>query len=346
MAERTLDDETVAKRARDRDLPPPSWGRRMLPGRALAGLVRPRGRAARDSLVALGYAVPQLVLYVGLQLLPFLIALPIMFTDRIDFLDTDVSAVGLANLWSLFEQPLRPVFLEALRRTVIFTLVNYVVVIVLGFLLALAMFELTSRFKGMFFTIIYMPWMISGVGVGLMMIMLFSKDTGSANLLLEEVGAPRNLLDARSEGAAIYALPFIYGWKTAGFNMALFLGGLLSIPKETIESARMDGASYVQRVVHVYLPQIVPSVVIVTIFTIINSFGIFDELVGLGALGGNRNAQFMSVFIYELGFGGAANTGARTGTLAQAITASLLVFMPLVVAAFFLNRLQRRLQYN
>lgn len=307
---------------------------------------RPGTRAAQESLTALLYGMPQLILYFGLQLLPFLVALPIMFTDRIDFLDVNVDYVGWSNLYSLFQEPLRPVFLEALRRTVIFTLVTYIVVICLGFLLALAMFELTAKIRGVFFTIIYMPWMISGVGIGLMMIMLFSRDTGTANLILEEAGAGRNLLDARSEGAAIYALPFIYGWKTAGFNMALFLGGLLAIPKETIESSRIDGANYLNRIFHIYLPQMVPSVVIVTIFTIINSFGIFDELVGLGALGGNRNAQFLSVFIYELGFGGAANMGTRTGTLAQAITASLVVFLPLVLAAFWLNRLQKRLQYT
>ena len=127
--------------------------------------------------------------------------------------------------------------------------------------------------------------------------------------------------------------------------MAPFLGKLLAIPKETIESSRIDGAGYVARVFHIYIPQIIPSVVIVTIFTIINSFGIFDELVGLGALGGNRNAQFMSVFIYELGFDGATNMGTRTGTLAQAITASLVVFLPLVLASLWLNRLQKRLQY-
>lgn len=306
---------------------------------------RRRRRPSNDSATSFGYAVPQLLLYIVLQLLPFAIALPIMFTDRIDFLDADVNWIGLANIQALFEEPLRSFFLDALRRTVIFTVINYVVVVSLGFLLALAMFELTSRLKGMFFTIIYLPWMVSGVGIGLLTIMLFSKDTGTVNLLLEKIGLGRNLFDARGEAAALYALPLIYGWKTAGFNMALFLGGLLAIPTETIESSRMDGARYLSRIIHIYLPQIVPSIVIVTIFTLINSFGIFDELIGLGALAGNRNAGFMSIFIYELGFGSGSASGSSSGTLAQAITASLLVFLPLVVAAFWLNRLQKRLQY-
>jgi ABC-type sugar transport system permease subunit len=302
--------------------------------------------SAHQSRIDLIYILPQFFLYVGLLVVPFLIAVPIVFTDQIDFLDNDIDFVGLANFTTLFQQPMLGAIVPVLWRTALFTLIAYGMVFLFGFLLALMMYELTSKLKGAFFTIIYMPWMISGVGLGLMMIMMFSRDTGTANLAIEAVGGPSGVLDAKSAAAATYALPFIYGWKTAGFNMALFLGGLLAIPKETIESARMDGANYLQRVIHVYIPQIVPSIIIATIFSLINGFGIFDELVGLGGLSGNENARFFSILIYELGFVSSEFEGARTGTLAQGITLSLVVFLPLVVIAFGLNRLQRRLQYT
>ena len=122
-----------------------------------------RTRQTRELLVDLLYIMPQYALYLGLQILPFLIALPIIFTDQVDFLDVDVDYVGLANVTA----PLSDRFFPALSRTVIFTITNYVMVFVYGFLLALAMFELISRFKRGFFTIIYMPWMVSGVGIGL-----------------------------------------------------------------------------------------------------------------------------------------------------------------------------------
>lgn len=303
-------------------------------------------RNRRETLIDLIYVAPQYILYLGLQILPFAIALPIIFTDQVDFLDQDVDWVGFDNIAALFRAPLDERLYEALRRTVIFTIINYLMVFLFGFLLALAMFELVSKLKGAFFTIIYMPWMLSGVGVGLIMVMLFSTDTGSFNLILTEMGFGTNAFDAKSETTALLVLPFMYGWKTAGFNMALFLGGLLAIPSETIESARMDGARYWQRVWYIYLPQIIPSIIIATIFSIINSFGIFDELVGLGALAGNPNAEFMSIFIYQLGFGSATVGGAKIGTLAQGITASLVIFLPLVFFAFWLNRLQKKMAYH
>ena len=303
-------------------------------------------RRGRQLIVDLIYVLPQYILYVGLQLLPFVIAIPIIFTDQVDFLDQDVDFIGFDNVASIFNPPLDDRFWAVLRRTAVFSVVNYLMVFLFGFLLALAMFELTSKLKGAFFTIIYMPWMVSGIGIGLMMTMLLATDTGSINIILDELGFGRNLFDAKTETVALFYLPFMYGWKAAGFNMALFLGGLLAIPKETIESARMDGARYWQRVFYIYIPQIVPSIIIATIFSMINSFGIFDELVGLGALAGNANAEFLSIFIYQLGFGSATVGGAKIGTLAQGVTVSLVVFLPLVIIAFYLNRLQKKLQYH
>lgn len=305
-----------------------------------------RTRNGRQLLIDLIYVTPQYVIYLGLQILPFLIALPIIFTDQVDFLDQDIDFIGTANIESVFQAPLNERFYEALRRTTIFAIMNYLMVFVFGFVLALMMYELTSKLKGAFFTIIYLPWMVSGIGIGLIMTMLFSTDTGSVNVILEELGFGRNLLDVKTEATATYYLPIMYGWKTAGFNMALFLGGLLAIPSETIESARMDGANYIQRVIYIYIPQIIPSIIIASIFAMVNSFGIFDELVGLGALAGNANAEFLSTFIYQLGFGSSTVGGAKVGTLAQGITVSLVVFVPLVVVAFYLNRLQKKMQYH
>ncbi|WP_160000554.1 carbohydrate ABC transporter permease [Roseomonas sp. 18066] len=294
-------------------------------------------RDGRELAADLAFLLPQYILYVTLTLLPFAVALPIIFTDQVDFSDHAVSGVGLDNILSLFRPPLDGRFYAALRRTVIFTLLNYAMVYAFGFLLALALFELKSRLLGLFFTIIYMPWMISGIGLGLLLVMLFSPDTGTVNLALEALGLGSNLINIKQEAALLLVLPLITGWKAAGFNMAIFLGGLLAIPTETIEAARIDGASYLQRVRHIYLPQMVPALVTATVFCLVASFGLFDELVGLGGLYGNPNAEFLSVLIYKLGF-----SGGRDGTLAQGIAIALVVFLPLLLAAFALTAWQKR----
>jgi len=287
------------------------------------------------------FVAPQLILYVGLTIVPLLISIPIVLTNRANFTDLTVDAVGLSNFVNIFQFPLSDIFFSALARTVLLTVLNYVTVFAFGLTLALLLFE--GKFGGLFFTIIYLPYMLSGFGVGILLIMLFSRDQGSLNLLFMEMGVLKTPFDIKDPSITAVALPLVLGWRYAGFNMALFLSGLLSIPIETIEASRVDGASYLQRLRYVYLPQIVPSIIIATIFCLIGSFGVFDEAVGLGAFYGNPAAEFFAISVFKMGFGTAI--GQQIGTLAEGMTMALVVFVPLTLMAAYLVRLQKRLQY-
>ena len=295
----------------------------------------------KRTLWELVFLAPQLILYVGLTIVPLLISIPIVLTNRANFTDLTVDAVGLSNFVNIFQFPLSDIFFSALARTVLLTFLNYVTVFAFGLTLALLLFE--GKFGGLFFTIIYLPYMLSGFGVGILLIMLFSRDQGSLNLLFMEMGVLKTPFDIKDPSITAVALPLVLGWRYAGFNMALFLSGLLSIPIETIEASRVDGASYLQRLRYVYLPQIVPSIIIATIFCLIGSFGVFDEAVGLGAFYGNPAAEFFAISVFKMGFGTAI--GQQIGTLAEGMTMALVVFVPLTLMAAYLVRLQKRLQY-
>ena len=295
----------------------------------------------RRTLWEILFVAPQLLLYLGLTIVPLLVSIPIVLTDRINFTDQNIDFVGLSNFVTIFQAPVVDQFIPSLTRTVILTLSNYVMVFAFGLTLALLMYE--GKFSGLFFTLIYMPYMLSGLGTGMLLIMLFSRDQGSINLLLMELGILKEPFDIKDPTITAYALPLILGWRYAGFNMAIFLAGLMSIPTETIDASKVDGANYWQRLRYIYLPQIVPSLIIATIFCLIGSFGVFDEPVGLGAFYGNRSAEYFAVTIFKLGFG--STIGQQIGTMAQGIAMSLVVFVPLMVIAVYLIRLQKRLQY-
>jgi multiple sugar transport system permease protein len=291
---------------------------------------------ARGILADYAFLTPQLVLYIGLTLLPLAIALPMLFTDRLDFNDVDVDYIGLQNITRVFVDPaIQEDYLPALVRTVSFTVVNYVMVYVFGLTLALVIYEI--GFRGGFFTIIYLPMMISGVAVGFIATMLFSKSTGTVNLLLTQLGWITEPIDIRLESGSTVILPILIGWKYAGFNLAIFLSGLLSIPPETIEAAIVDGASYFQRLWRVYFPQMIPSFIIATIFCLLGSFGVFDEPMAMGAFNTNPQLRFLSVLFYAYGF-----TQQR---LALGMTLAVQTFVPLVLLAYLLQRLQKRLAY-
>jgi ABC-type sugar transport system permease subunit len=280
------------------------------------------------------FIAPQLILFVGLTIVPFFIAIPILFTDMSRFGDPQVSWVGFRNFTALFTNPsIQRDYLPALKRTLVFVMLNYTTVYLFGLSLALLMYEV--GFRGGFFTIIYLPLMISGLGIGYTAVMLFSRTSGTANLLLLEMGLLKKPIDIYSPEGTMFILPVLVGWRYAGYNMAIFLSGLLGIPKETIEASIVDGASYWNRLGRVYFPQMIPSFIIATTMCLIGSFSVFDELVAMGALYYNPEAKLLSVLFFMYGF--------QVERLAQGMTLAVETFLPLVILGVALQRLQRRL---
>jgi len=282
------------------------------------------------------FILPQFSLYVLLTIVPFIVAIPILFTDMASFTDPTVAPVGLRNFTALFTDPsVQADYLPALRRTLVFVVLNYTTVYIFGLTLALLMFEV--GFRGGFFTIIYLPLMVSGLAVGYMAVMLFSRETGTANLLLRQLGVIQTPIDIYSAEGTAFILPLLVGWRYAGYNMAIFLSGLLSIPSETIEASIVDGANYWQRLWKIYFPQMLPSFILATTMCLIGSFAVFDELVAMGALYVNPEAKLLSILFFTYGF--------QVNRLAMGMTLAVITFVPLVVLGVFLQRLQKRLQY-
>ena len=291
-----------------------------------------RRRILRD----LAFIAPQFILFVTLTIIPFFVAIPFLFTDISQFNDPNINPVGLRNFTALFaDASVQADYLPALQRTLVFVVLNYTTVYIFGLSLALLLYEV--GFRGGFFTIVYLPLMVSGLAVGYMAVMLFSRETGTANLLLMELGLLKKPIDIFSAGGTAFILPLLVGWRYAGYNMAIFLAGLLAIPKETIEASIVDGASYWQRLWKVYFPQMIPSFILATTMCLIGSFAVFDELVAMGALYVNPEAKLLSILFFTYGF--------QVERLGMGMTLAVITFLPLVLVGVALQRLQRRLQY-
>ncbi len=282
------------------------------------------------------FILPQLSIFLFLTIVPLVIAIPILFTDMSQFNDPQVNPVGFRNFTAVFTDPsVQRDYIPAMRRTLVFVVLNYATVYIFGLSLALLMYEV--GFRGGFFTIVYLPLMISGLAVGYVAVMLFARESGTVNLLLLELGLIKKAIDIYSPEGTAFILPLMVGWRYAGYNMAIFLSGLLSIPKETIEAAVVDGASYWQRLTRVYFPQMWPSFILATTMCLIGSFTVFDELVAMGALYVNPEAKLLSVLFFTYGF--------QVERLAMGMTLAVQTFLPLVIVGVALQRLQRRLQY-
>jgi ABC-type sugar transport system permease subunit len=282
-----------------------------------------------------GFILPQLLIFVFLTIVPLFVAIPILFTDKSQFNDPTVTNIGWKNFTALFtDKSVQDDYLPAFQRTIVFVLLNYTTVYIFGLSLALLMYEV--GFRGGFFTVVYLPLMISGLAVGYIAVMMFAKETGTGNMLLQELKIIKEPLNIYSAPGTAFILPLLVGWRYAGYNMAIFLSGLLAIPEETIESSMVDGANYLQRLLRIYFPQMWPSFILATTMCLIGSFSVFDELVAMGATYVNPNAKFLSILFFTYGF--------QIERLAMGMTLALETFLPLVLLGIALQRLQRRVQ--
>ena len=282
-----------------------------------------------------GFILPQLLIFVLLTIVPLIIAIPILFTDKSQFNDPSINQVGWSNFTAVFTDPsVQADYFPAFRRTIIFVVLNYTTVYIFGLSLALLLYEV--GFRGGFFTVVYLPLMISGLAVGYIAVMMFAQETGTGNFVLQELGIIKKPLNIYSAAGTTIILPLMVGWRYAGYNMAIFLSGLLSIPEETIESSVVDGANYLQRLGRIYFPQMWPSFILATTMCLIGSFAVFDELIAMGATYVNPNAKFLSILFFTYGF--------QIERLAMGMTLAIETFFPLVLLGVALQRLQRRVQ--
>jgi multiple sugar transport system permease protein len=122
-------------------------------------------------------------------------------------------------------------------------------------------------------------------------------------------------------------------WKNFGYNMLIFIAGLQSIPEELYEAARIDGASAVQRFWHVTLPQLGPTLLFVSVITMIGYFQLFVEPYVMTAGGPLRSTTSLVLLMYEEGF--------RWWRMGYAAALAFVLFLVILAATVLQFRLQR-----
>jgi raffinose/stachyose/melibiose transport system permease protein len=180
--------------------------------------------------------------------------------------------VGIRNYLTILTDP---AFHEALGHNGFIVVMSLVLQgpIALGLALLL---NRKLRFQSLIRVLIFVPYVISEVVVGLGWSLMLQSN-GALNGLLERIGLGFLRADWLSDpSVAIWTLLVIITWKYIGFAVILFLAGLQGIPEELSEAAAIDGASYWQVQRHIVLPLMGPTIRIWAFLSIIGSLQLFD----------------------------------------------------------------------
>lgn len=207
--------------------------------------------------------------------------------------------IGFGNYSRLLADP---VFWTSLANTAEFTIGSLIVQIPAAFALALALNAAATRFKNAYRFAFFSPALFSGVVVSIVSFIFFEGRYGLLNRLIALAGISSELGWFQDKQLVMPAIILIAAWKWAGLNMVYFLAGLQSVPRDLIDAARVDGASWAATVWHVTLPHLKPIAGFVVILSVINSLQLFD-LPLLLTNGGPDNASMTAVlYLYKNGF--------------------------------------------
>ena len=208
--------------------------------------------------------------------------------------------VGLDNFRFLLGDPL---FWQALRNTAFFAAGSVFFQLPLSLGLALLLNRPGLRGRAFFRLIFFSPSLVGLVFVGLMFGLMFEKNTGLINVVLNGVFPAWDPEFAWLENYVMPALIIAALWLYVGFNMVYFLAALQNVPAELLEAADIDGANAWQRFRHVVLPEILPVASFVVLLSALGSFQLFElPFILLRGAGPDNAGLTIVMYLYNTGF--------------------------------------------
>ena len=235
---------------------------------------------------------------------------------------------GLTNYIDLFKDKDQ---LEALTNTVHFSVLYVPGVVIISLLVAMLM---NRKIHGIsiFRTAYFLPVVTSAVAAALVWQMIYGRDTGLLNYIIERLGGQPVCWFCTKN--ALNSVVIVNIWGAIGEGMIIFLAGLQAIPKDYYEAAKVDGASDWQSFFGITIPLVTPSIFFQTLITTINAFQAYDYIYMLTRRGSGDSSVPVVVFsIYRNGF-----HYFRMGTAsAQAIQLAIIVIL-LMAFYFWMER--------
>ncbi len=253
--------------------------------------------------------------------------LPIIINIILSFSHYDMSTIRFAGLANYRRMLTDSILHISIRNTILFTVGTLSMTIILGLIAAMAFIK-ASRGKRFFRTTFFMPYVVSMATASMIWLWMYDPGYGFFNALLDLVGRPhaRWTFDA---DLALLCVMLVTIWKFLGYNMVIFTSGLLAIPEQLYEAARIEGASALQQLFLITLPMLKPTTFFLLVTGFINNFNVFEQ-VNILTSGGPMNATTTVMHqVYMRAF-----VEYRTG-YAASITILLIVIVAIVTALNF-----------
>jgi len=232
--------------------------------------------------------------------------------------------VGLQHFRMLFEYKL---FWVSVRNTLIYAAVFYAGMVPLALFVSAG---LSSVARGRIFYqfVIFLPVVVSLVAISLLFKMLMNPQLGQINQFLKALGIPPSQF-LTSHESALYSVIGVDIWKALGFYVVIVTAGMLNIPEEMYDAAKVDGAGVLARFWRITLPLLGHTLALVSVLIVMHGLQVFAQVVIMPSQpGGPGDATYvLNLLVYTEAF---ANLRFGFAT-ATAFTLFVFVFIVTVI---------------
>jgi raffinose/stachyose/melibiose transport system permease protein len=241
----------------------------------------------------------------GLAVLVFSLVVPLGFSVYFSLTDWaglgDYEHVGLDNYRTILTDD--PVFWRSVRNVLLLMAATIFVQNPIAFVLAAVLSKLSARLSRILRTVYFVPAVLSLVIVAKLWVDVFNPTFGVLDKVLRAVGLEALAVSWLSNpSTALWAVIWIILWQGFGWALLFYYAGLMTVPRELEEAARVDGASWTQIYRHVVIPYLAPVISAVIVIDVISSMKQM-ELIYLTTAGGpGQLTQFISVYLYQKAF--------------------------------------------
>lgn len=287
------------------------------------------GRNTRKLLKGFSSWNNYLFILPALVFMAIFILFPIGYNLILSFQDVSVynlkgehHFVGLVNYIKSFQDP---VFYTALRNSMVFTAVSIFFQFTIGFALAL-FFNTKFPGRNLFRSLMLLAWMLPVVITGTVFQWMLSGDYGVLNYFLQSLGLINEPYNWLSEGSTALLGTIVANiWMGTPFNMIILLSGLQTLPEHLYEAAKLDGANRLLQFRHITLPLMRPTILVLLMLGIINTFKVFDLIFIMTAGGPVTSSTVLPIYAYQLSF--------STYEFSQGASVSMIMFAILIAVA-------------
>ncbi|MEJ3653219.1 sugar ABC transporter permease [Actinomycetes bacterium KLBMP 9759] len=278
-------------------------------------------------------AAPWLFIAPSLALFTVFAFAPIAISVVLSFQDVAVFGGGrFTGVDNYTEAVTTPLFWTSVQNTVVFTLGTVPTSTAIGLLLAVLLNRRLPG-RGLIRGLYFLPMVVSGVAVSLVMAWIFNADNGIANAALEELGLPR-IGWLSSPNWAMVTLVLAVVWGRIGFCMVTYLAALQNINPALLEAAEIDGAGSWRRFTQVVWPLLAPTTLLLVVLNVVFSIQAFDVIYVLTGGGPGFATTALVQYVFRSAF--------TDGRMGYASAIGVVLVLALLGLTLVRNRLARR----